>query len=375
MPTFPTSPYFQPIWADDAYHMNKFGIGKLKPMPIKNEFKNMFPGGGSDAQTYFTENARREAIARVENTKLAKLGMEGRRNTTARSQRYDRDMSRSAVPNGQFYGSPMDYSVTAGGLRGGVITSPEGQEWLARRLAERAQEFENIQTGNFSKGPPREIDLQPETNALDTLLQQVVTTFDVGSFNSAFIEVMTRLQGAFIKVGAVIDSQQLGRYARIIQKLYETIRSYNPREVQVGYLEVGSQEEKIRVVDFTRKTLEVISGIINEISRSINQPQNARELVVSQMRSRILGETEAAFSPIVPPSVSRNIAAVGDIEPSDTRLPRPPREQPSQMDYSRPSMAPAEVPGQVQPEGPYIPLEEQMRMAEAAGLGRRRYRR
>jgi uncharacterized protein YndB with AHSA1/START domain len=161
MPTFPTSPYFQPIWADDAYQMNKFGIGKLKPMPIKNEFKNMFPGGGSDAQTYFTENARREAMARVENTKLAKLGMEGRRNTTARSQRYDRDMSRSAVPNGQFYGSPMDYSVTAGGLRGGVITSPEGQEWLARRLAERAQEFENIQTGNFSKGPPREIDLQP----------------------------------------------------------------------------------------------------------------------------------------------------------------------------------------------------------------------
>ena len=373
MPTYQTSPYFQPIWADEAYHMNPFGIGKLKATPLKNAFDYMLPGGGSDAQTYFTENARREAMARVENTKLAKLGMEGRRNTTARSQRYDRPASRSAVPNGQFYGSPMLYSVTAGGLRGGVITTKEGQEWLAKRLKQRAQEYEAIQTGDFSKGAPANISVQPETDALDTLLQQVITTFDVGTFNTSFLDTMTRLQGAFISVGAKLTGLQLGRYARIIQKLYETIRSYSGARQSGLYGELGGQEEKIRVVDFTRKTLEIISRIINEISRVINQPQNAKELVMSQIRSRILGEAETKLSPsFIPPSIERNIGAVPEINPYDTKLPRPPTEQPSSRTARE-----EEINARFGPpagEESYIPLEEQMRLAAATGLGRHRRR-
>lgn len=354
--------------------MNPFGIGKLKPVSLPNQFKDVFPGGGSDAQTYFTANAKREAMARVANTKLAKLGMEGRRNTTERSQRYDRPASRSAYANGEFTGSPMLYSADAGGLRGGVIVTKEGRQWLATRLAQRAKEFEAIDRGNFSAGPPARISLQPSTDALDTVLQQVVTTFDTGTFTSGFMEIITRLQAAFIDVGATLTGLQLGRYARIIQRLYETIRSYRGDRQSGLFGELGGQEEKVRVVSFTRKTLQTISEIINEISRTINEPPSSRELVMSQIRSRILGTSETRFLPsFIPPSVERNIAAVPEINPSETNLPRAPAEPPTNRTAREEEMD--RINRMFEPE-PYVPAEEQNRIDQAAGLGRRRrYRR
>jgi hypothetical protein len=345
--------------------MNSFGIGKLKPMPLKNQL-DLIPDGGSDLQTLRREEAKREVFARVRNTKLAKLGMEGKRNTTVRSQRYERPMSRSAVHNGQFYGSPMEYSVTAGGLRGGVISTKEGQQWLAERLKQRINEYNEISSGNFT-GPPQRISLQPNTDELDTVLQQVFTTFDTGAFTSAFMDTMNRLQNAFLNVGAMLTPMELGRYSRIIQKLYETIRSYSGQRQSGLFADLASQEDKVRTVSYVRKVLEQIGKVLTEVSRVINEDEPARKLVMSRLRELLVTRAEGQFSPsFASPSILRNIEASASLEPGlePERFPFPPSEPPTSLSAREEEMN-RRFP-------PYIPEEERANIDRNTGLGRGR---
>ena len=182
--TFQTTPNLPWIFPDQAYHMNHRGtIPEIAMRPL-----DALVGSPSS----WSEEARKVAMDRVRNTQKAKLGMEGKLNTTERSQRYERPASRSAVPNGVFHGSPMEY-VTSGGLRGGVITTKEGQEWLAKRLKQRIEEYNNLSSGTPVKQEP--IPVSPYTE-VDTILNQLFTYFSAGSFTSnVSVEVNKLLQG------------------------------------------------------------------------------------------------------------------------------------------------------------------------------------
>ena len=166
--TFQTSPYMPWTFPDEAIKMNKLGVHSMRPTYVKP-----FEGNVGSLTSWY-DDARKEALERVQNTQRAKQGMEGHLNTTARSQRYERPASRSAVPNGVFPG--MEY-VTSAGLRGGVITSKEGQEWLATRLQQRREEYAAISSGNFSRGAPKEIPVSPYTD-VDSLFQQIFAAFE-----------------------------------------------------------------------------------------------------------------------------------------------------------------------------------------------------
>jgi len=158
--TFQTTPYMPWIFPDQAYEMNRGGL-QYSEFPSRSSFD---PDVGTESP--WAAHERQVAMDRVQNTHRAQLGMEGKINTTARSQRYDRPASRSAVPNGVFYGSPMDYSTSGNAFRGGRIYTKEGQEWLAQRLQERAQEYGEMATGNFSRGIPAQISLSQNTTTM-----------------------------------------------------------------------------------------------------------------------------------------------------------------------------------------------------------------
>lgn len=292
--TFQSTPAMPWIFPDEAYHMN-MGIGKLKPLPIHNTF-DLLPGGGSEAQTYFDNHDRRVALERVKMNKRKEQGMLGHLNTTVRSQRYDRPASRSSVPNGVFHGSPMDYT-TSSGLRGGVITTKEGQEWLAKRLKQRATEYEQRSTGNFSAGPPTRIELSPY-NDVDTLLQIVFTNFSAGSFSSTTNENLNRLLQAFIKIGAVITPSQLATYSRAVAKMIQATRPYTGTELgeELG-LAFENREKRLRSIDLINTTLKVISATLQEIARVINESRTTREQVMSTLGTRLLGRQIEQFVP------------------------------------------------------------------------------
>ena len=362
MPTYQSSPYMPWVFPDEAYHMNYTGIKPLRPVPLRNKY-DLLPGGGSEAQTLFDNHDRKVALDRVHYNKKKEEGMLGHRNTTARSQRYDRPASRSAVPNGIFHGSPMEY-VTSSGLRGGVITTKEGQEWLAKRLKQRAQEYAEISSGNFSARPSK-IDVSPY-NTIDTLLQSAFTAFTAGSFSPGLNETLNQLLQAFIRAGATITPSQLTTYSQAVQQMMVASRAYDGtfRGLQRG-IAFEADEKKLRNVDAINVTLRVINAAIQEIARVIYEPMSSRQQVMNQLASRLLAKQISQFRPgFLDEGQELNLEAVqgqplelGRVPGQTTELLPPQPAAPPPEDVRFPE------------EGFYGDLNA---IGERAGLGRRR---
>jgi hypothetical protein len=327
--TYQTSPYIPWIFPDEAYHMNRRGIQPLKPVPIESGF-DLLPGGGSEAQTLFDSHDRKVALDRVRMNKRKEQGMLGHLNTTVRSQRYDRDASRSSVPNGVFHGSPMEY-LTSAGLRGGVITTKEGQEWVQQRLKQRVTEYGELASGNFAAGPPARIELSPFMN-IENLLQIAFTSFTSGSFSSGLNDTLNQLLQALIKAGAAMTGNQVGRYAQAIGKMVQIARSYDKTNLAAEYdptqgLE-GVDVKQYRKLSAVQQTLRLIDAAIREIARVVDEPVAAREQVMSTLASRLFsrqletyaddedGEAPAPVELGQRPGVSRDILSPEQFQPS-----------------------------------------------------------
>lgn len=294
------------IFPDQAYSMNR---QPKRFTEIMTKSLDAQPGQESP----WAEHERSVAMDRVKNREKAERGMEGKLNTTERSQRYDRPASRSAVPNGVFHGSPMDYSTSGNAFRGGRIYTKEGQEWLAKRLQQRVGEYDAISTGNFSRGAPQPIEVSPYTT-VDTLFQQLFASFSAGSFTSGTATALNSLLSEILKIGATVTPGQLTTYAQSAQKLTETIRGYRAGEIGVdferqgiireaenpvmGYLLAANPaEERLRAIQSMQSVLKVINGAIREIARTINDPVSSRQQVMRTLQQRLLGEQLAAFNP------------------------------------------------------------------------------
>jgi hypothetical protein len=276
------------------------------PEPVLRPFN-----GVMGTESPFAAHDRQVAMDRVRNTQRAKLGMEGRLNVTARSQRKDLPASRSAVPNGVFEGSPMEY-VTSGGLRGGVITTKEGQEWLQKRLKERIEEYGALSSGGPAK-PYTPIATSPYLE-LDTIFSSLFTALGAGSYTSATADSANKLLLAFLKIGSVITPSQLADYSRNLGKLIESIRPYiGDAQGQTRGFTFTPNEERLRLVDQIYKTFQLCDQVVKEIARTIYDSQSSRDQVMSSLSARLLGSQAAAYNPVV--SGPERQMAVQDVQP------------------------------------------------------------
>ena len=290
--TFQSTPFMDWVFPDEAYKMNHKGKQPLKPSPLYNTTE-LLPGGGSEFQSSFYEHERKVALDRVANTIRNKKGMEGKLNTTERSQRYDRPASRSAVPNGVFTGSPMTY-ITSAGLRGGRIYTKEGQEWLEERLKQRAQEWGELSSGQpVTKNSP--IALSPFSD-LTNILSQLVSSFNTGSFSSTVVDLIGRFSEGLIKAGSTITPMQLSTYAQAVQKFIESVRPLSGRQLGETLGPVFEPREKrLRVIDQINDKLKIADAIIREIARTIYEPLSSRQQVMSILGERLLGQQVQQF--------------------------------------------------------------------------------
>jgi hypothetical protein len=350
--------------------MNRKGMQPLKPAPLKNSFE-LLPGGGSEAQTLFADHATRMVHERLRVNKKKESGMLGHGEMNERSQRYVRPASRSAVPNGVFHGSPMEYTTSGigsgGSMCGGRIYTKEGQEWLAKRLKQRAKEYEERATGNFSGGPPSKIDVSPYGD-IDTLLQVAFTSLTTGSFSSGLNDTINKLLQALIQAGATISPSQLTTYAQAIGKMIVTARSYDEANLRLSGPQMGAELDtkkyfKLRTI---QESLKVLDAAVREIARVINEPQSARQQVMSQLASRLLGRQIELYNP-----------SAQDVEF------RPAPMELGQRPQAAAPLFPPPEPVLIEEEAEYgapegeegfmgVPYSDLARMAERAGLGRRR---
>jgi hypothetical protein len=314
--TFQTTPNLPWIFPDQAYHMNHRGtIPELEMHPIEAVV---------GAESPWAKHEQQVAMDRVRNTQRAKEGMEGHLNTTERSQRYERPASRSAVHNGVFEGSPMYYSTSGNAFRGGRIYTKEGQEWLAKRLKERAGEY-SAPAGTFKDTPM--IALSPYAD-LDLILSQLFVSFASGSFTASTADQANKLLQALLRNGAKFEPNQIGNYAQNVGRLIETIRpSVGEEHGQIRGFTFEATEERLRLVDQIYKTLQLCDQVVREIARTIYDTQSGREQIMSTLTSRLLGSQAATFDPTVVSPASRQ--AVQNVRPPQlgrTFEGQPPRE-------------------------------------------------
>lgn len=286
--TYQTTPYRQWIFPDEAYLHNRFGAVEI---PYSEPSALDVMEGGPNP---FYEEAKQVVLDRISNTIQAKLGMEGKINTTARSQRQYLPMSRSAVPNGIFEGSPMEY-VTSSGLRGGRIYTKEGQEWLAKRLQQRIKEYDAISSGAPSTKQDR-INVSPFVN-LDLILSQLFSSFDTGFFSGGVSDLISKLNAELINSGSEIDPQQLGVYSRSVGKLIAMVRPSTGTQLGETLGPVfEAREKRLRLIDQINSKLKVTDAIIREIARTVYQPLSVRQQVMGQLSSRLLGAQYRQFT-------------------------------------------------------------------------------
>jgi len=378
MPTFQTTPLLRWTFPDEAYNMN-YRHREMAPPSIP--FLDAVPG----MESPFAAHERQMALDKVNNTLRAKKGMEGKLNTTERSQRYERPASRSAVPNGVFMGSPMEY-VTSGGLRGGVITTKEGQEWLAKTLKQRAEEYGALASGSTKTFPRIEASTTPDVDALFTT---IFSAFNAGSFTSSVAENMNKLLQALLRVGSTIDSQKVAEYARLVQQLIITIRGYRGESFGVAGEAYSPSEERLRLIENLQNTLKLIESVIREIARTIYEPQSSREQVMSTLSSRLLTQQAAQYRPtFVGPESARGTeiqqAAQSNIQLGRREPPGPlirpevepvvAEEGPNMFQQYEDDFEAEEIPEEIEEEAPqrgYLQdMEEQF--GSLSGLGKKR---
>jgi hypothetical protein len=240
----------------------------------------------TDAHAHFAANAHREALARVANTAIARAGMEGKLDTTARSQRYTRPASRSAVPNGRFTGDPNDYSTYAG-IRGGRINTLEGQKWLAKRLKARTKEFELLNQEQYSDmvpDIPLETDsLFPATDELDSLFTYLFDVLDAGYVSTNIISILNRIENTFFQLALVLTPQALGNYARIMQNVSSTVSGFT-----TGEFRPEERSQAARIIKNVNSAVARIINLINELVRISSAPGPDRYRLLTNLRRKQL---------------------------------------------------------------------------------------
>lgn len=277
-----TTPFIPWTFPDEAVAMNRYGVA---PIPSSTSLKpSNLMAGASDSHAYFAANAHKEALARVENSRLARQGMEGVRNTTARSQRYDLPMSRSAVPNGQFHGDPNMYSTYAG-IRGGRIYTYEGQKWLANRLKERTYEYELLNTEQHSDYAPivdyDQALLFPRTNEIEILVDQLFDYLDSGNFDRNMISILQQILNQFYGLANVLTASDLTHFQQVFEDniLNKLIKSY------VGpQLDPAIRKEKTAVINTATTVTRRIINTIRKIATINNTSPGDREQRLAGLR-------------------------------------------------------------------------------------------
>jgi hypothetical protein len=294
MPTYQTTPYIAWTFPDQAIRMNKKGVQPLKPVDLPNQ--DMLLG----AEDPWAKRSREMVLQGLHTNRVKEQGMLFHRNTTDRTQAFDRPahLSQTRI-NGKFMDPSYMFTQTPSGLRGGTgLITPEGRAWGKRQLQNRVKELNAIDSGDYSAGPPARVNLDPKLDYLDAALSQFLDQWEAGAFPGSLVDTANRVVNELFKVGAVITPSKLAQYVEIIARL----QVQGERMSAVMFGPFTMKEEKRNILRAVILTFNRFQKLAEEIARVINEPENVRLMVLNEIGSRILGETAsvAAREPFTP---------------------------------------------------------------------------
>lgn len=292
MPTYQTTPYIPWTFPDQAIQMNRKGFQPAKSVPLPQQ--DMIVG----AATPWDEPTRKLALQRLHTNRVKEEGMLFKRNTTDRTQAFDRPahLSQTRI-NGKFMAPSYEYTQTPSGLRGGTgLITPEGRAWAKRQLERRVTQLDAIETGDFSKGRREPVNLYPTLDFLDSALSQFLDQWETGAFPGSLVELANKCVQELFKVGATISPAKLTEYVEVIARLQVQADRY--ASVEQG--RYTFKEEKRAILRAVINVFSRFQKLAEEIARVINEPAEVRARVMKEVGSRMLKETGEAADFIRP---------------------------------------------------------------------------
>ena len=282
MPTYQTTPYISWTFPDQAIRMNKVGVQPLKPVNLPQQ--DMVIGGKS----HWDAQMREMALQALHTNRVKEQGMLFHRNTTDRTQAFERPahLSQTRI-NGRFMSPAYEYDVTAGGLRGGTgLITKEGRAWGKQQLMNRIKELNAIESGDFSAGAPERVNLDPKLDYLDAAFSQFLDQWEAGAIPGSLVEAANRCVLELFKVGAVISASKLASYVEVVARLQVQAERFSVDE-RGRYT---FKEEKKATLRAVVLILNRFQQLAEEIARVINEPKNVREMVLQEVGQRMLPE-------------------------------------------------------------------------------------
>ena len=279
MPTYQTTPYISWTFPDEAIRMNKKGFQPLKPVDLPQQDRLV------GAKSPFADSMREMALAALHTNRVKEQGMLFHRNTTERTQAFDRPahLSQTRI-NGKFMAPSYEFSQTAGGLRGGTgLITPEGRAWGKQQLMNRIKELDQIDSGDYYEGPPPRTNLDPKLDALDSAFSQFLDQWEAGAIPGSLVEQANRTVGELYKVGAVITPSKLAQYVEVVARL----------QVQADRMAAAGgiytfKEEKRTILRAVVLIFNRFQTLAEEIARVINEPEQVRRMVLEDIGARML---------------------------------------------------------------------------------------
>jgi len=274
MPTLQSSPFFPVICADEAYEMNRAGVA-YAPSSVGT------PLHLEGTESPWLKNAVEEVHLRVRENKRKARGMEGHNNMNARSQRYSRPMSRSAVHNGRFPG--MEYSSAGFAFRGGGNTeTPEGRRFIQKLLKNRIGQYDALETGTFPSSMPVQEPVSANTILIDSALTSLRDQLSASAVGTNTLDAYTKFQTALLDEGASLSDNQISKYASVLGNMQEMIRSF----IALPANQASATQKRIGTALATE--LSRAQEILNTLMRAVYESPEVRQTQARSIQSQLL---------------------------------------------------------------------------------------
>ena len=282
MPTLQSSPFFPVIWPDQAYAMNRAGVAYGKDA-MQTKLLHL-----EGTTSPWLKTTVEQVHQRVRENERKSRGMEGHDSMNARSQRYIRPASRSAVQNGKFPG--MEYSSAGFAFRGGGNTeTAEGRKFIQKLLKNRIAQYDALELGTFPASMPPQEKVSANTVAIDSALSALRDQLSASAIGSNTLDAYNKFQTALLQSGSTLTDSQISKYASIIGNMQEMIRSF------IALPANQASADKKRIGTAIGTELARAQEILSTLMRAVYESPAVRETQARSLQSQLLTIPSPAY--------------------------------------------------------------------------------
>jgi hypothetical protein len=267
MPTYQTAPNYPAVFPDEEVSKNPYGFRSLKgnTLLVRGETEPAHP-----AHSGWKQEADRVALARVQNTLLAKQKM----------------MYQPASMKGKY--GYTTYRGDFDSVRGGVTTTKEGEKLVKNLVRDRKYQYDALNEATFQTIPQNrlQVSLPPaETYKLDNLFLSILSNLTSGSVKSIYTEIGS-LISELMSTADRIPEDKVDSYILYTSQIVEALNVLGTE--QYGLISKKYTADMYSLGSRVKR----LGTFLRKLAELRGRPTREKSAVLQAMRSSLLAEAQ-----------------------------------------------------------------------------------